>query len=51
MVCTLARAKYYGGDPDKIWASPVDRVLTMYDFELFANEYESADIELNKMEK
>jgi len=47
----LAKAKYYSGNPDLIWASPVDIVLTMYDFETFSTEYESAYIELNKTEK
>lgn len=52
IVCTLAKAKYYNGNPDLIWNSPVDRVLTMYDFETFSNDYESAYIELNnKTEK
>ena len=52
IVCTLANAKLYGGNPDKIWASPVDRVLTMYDYLTFSNDYESAYIELNnKTEK
>jgi hypothetical protein len=48
----LAKAKYYNGNPDLIWNSPVDKVLTMYDFETFSNDYESAYIELNnKTEK
>lgn len=51
IVNTLAYAKLYEGNPDKVWNSPVDRVLTMYDFLNFSNDYENAYIELNKTEK
>lgn len=51
IVCTLAKAGYYSGDPDLIWESAVDRVLTLYDFETFSIDYENADIELNKPEE
>ena len=47
IVCTLAGANYYSGNPDLIWDSPVDRVLTMYDYFIFKNNYETASIELN----
>lgn len=50
IVCTLAKLKYYGGNPDLIWESPVDRVINTYYFDAFSSDYETAFVEMNKQE-
>lgn len=44
----LAKAGYYGGDPDAVKAAPADTVLTILHYEAFETAYEIAYSELNR---
>jgi len=44
----LAKAGYWGGDPEKIMSARVDFVLDAFEFELFQVEYEDVLHEMNK---
>jgi len=44
----LAKAGYYGGNPEAILQAPVTVVIGMLDYEGFIDDYENAYIELNK---
>ncbi len=44
----LAKAGYFGGNPDAVKAAPVDTVLKILHYETFESEYERAYTELNK---
>tara|TARA_R110000744_G_scaffold185884_2_gene305275 strand:- start:1072 stop:1218 length:147 start_codon:yes stop_codon:yes gene_type:complete len=44
----LAKLGYCGGDPVKILQSPTKIVLGMLDYESYQDDYNSADVELNK---
>lgn len=45
---TLAKAGWYAANPNIIYHTPVDKVMSSYHFEIFSREYESAYYELNK---
>lgn len=47
----LAKGGWWGGDPGKVLAAPVDEVLEAVQYEAFLGDYEQALIELNKGEK
>lgn len=44
----LAKAGYYGGDPEQILNAPVSIIIKLLNFQVFENEYESAYYDLNK---
>ena len=44
----LARAGYFGGDPDKVLKAPVGTILSIIEYETFENDYEKEYRELNK---
>lgn len=48
MALVLAKAGYWGGDPGRILAAPVDEVLAAYQYEMFTKDLESTIMELNK---
>ncbi len=48
MACRLAKAGYFGGDPDAVLSAPVTTVLTILHYETFESDYEAAYTELNK---
>lgn len=43
----LAKAGYYGGDPDKILSAPLATVLSIMHYEDFTHDVERAYRELN----
>lgn len=45
---SVAKAGYYGGDPEQVLNGRVDMVLHSYYFEDFCNKLQYADFELNK---
>lgn len=51
MVNTLAKSGLYGGNPDIIYNSRVDRVIDLYHYNNFIKEYETTFYELNKEKK
>ncbi|MGO8695999.1 MAG: hypothetical protein ACLQMF_20235 [Rectinemataceae bacterium] len=44
----LAKAGYYGGDPERALEARVDHVLAAIEFERFVADYELVNYELNK---
>lgn len=44
----LAKAGYYGGDPEKVLQGRVDHILDAIEFERFTADFEDAYIEMNK---
>lgn len=48
---TLAKAGYFGGNPENVYNARVDIVLDVYHYEQFTRDYESTYYELNKTEK
>lgn len=44
----IAKAGYYGGDPEKVLSARVDLVCAVLGYEKFRGDYEIADCELNK---
>jgi hypothetical protein len=44
----MAKAGYFGGDPAKALEAPADIFLTALDYEIFCNEFEAVEYELNK---
>lgn len=51
IVYILAKAGWYGGNPETIKNIPVDTVINSYHFEIYSREYEATCIELNKADK
>ena len=47
----LAKANWYGGDPEKVNNAPVDKVINAFHYENFARDYENTFIEINKETK
>jgi hypothetical protein len=43
----VAKAGYYGGDPDKVRQARFDDVLAILEYEGFLNDYELVDYNLN----
>lgn len=48
MALRLAKAGYYGGDPGKVLAAPVDLVLGALHYERFLDEYQEAALNLSR---
>jgi hypothetical protein len=44
----LAKAGYWGGNPEAILEAKADTVMETYFYEIFLKEYEKAFMELNK---
>lgn len=44
----LAKAGYYGGDPQAVLRAPADIVLAALQYEAFSSDYERTYMELNK---
>jgi hypothetical protein len=44
----VAKAGYYGGDPEKVLRGRIDHVLAIVEYEQFHIDYEFAHYELNK---
>ena len=51
IVFMLAKAGWYDGNPSAIYATPVDRVMKSYHYEIMSREYESTFQQLNKADK
>lgn len=45
---SLAKAGYFGGNPQTVYEAPVDVVLDVYNYEQFTGQYESTYYEMNK---
>lgn len=50
MALKLAKDGWWGGDPGKVLAAPVDEVLDAFAYESFRADYESEMIRLNRQE-
>ena len=48
MIYTLAKARWYGGNPSAIYAAPIDEVFKSFYFEVAARQYKSTQFEMNK---
>ena len=46
----LAKAGYYGGDPEAVLRARVDMVLGLVQYEVFLNEYQEEEYLLNHSE-
>jgi hypothetical protein len=44
----LARAGYWGGDPGAVLRAPLDEVMAAVEYEDFCQEYEAADLEMQR---
>lgn len=44
----IAKAGYYGGDPEKVLKARVDMVIQVMDFEDFGSDYLNVYYEINK---
>jgi hypothetical protein len=44
----LAKAGYWGGDPEKVLSAPADMVISAMQYEMYQQEYERTWVELNK---
>jgi hypothetical protein len=44
----VAKAGYYGGDPEKVLSARVDIVMDLIDYEAFTSDYEARYMELNR---
>ena len=51
MALKLAKAGYYGGDPERVGKGRVDIVLKAVQYEGFLNEYEETYIIMNRKGK
>ena len=51
MIYTLAKARWYGGNPSAIYAAPIDEVIKSFQFEVMARQYKSTQFEMNKAKK
>jgi hypothetical protein len=45
---SLAKAGYYGGDPEKVLQARVDIVLSLMQYESFRNDYQEVEYFINK---
>jgi len=46
----LAKAGYYGGDPEAVLRARADTVLSLVQYEIFLNEYQEEEYLLNHSE-
>jgi len=44
----LAKAGYFGGDPERVLNAPADIVIETFEFEVFQSEYSDVEYEINK---
>lgn len=44
----VAKAGYYGGDPERVLAARVDLVIAALEYEVFTSDYEREYIRINK---
>ena len=47
-VYTLAKARWYGGNPTTIFNAPIDEVWKAYDFEIMSRQYKNTAYEMSK---
>jgi len=51
IIYTLAKARWYGGNPSAIYAAPIDEVMKSFHFENMTRQYKNTLLEMNKADK